>query len=110
MTAKHLKNPPGILTGMRRAHWFARMACAAVLCTVGLYTIGSTHHHKTLTGELHCPVCQVMAHGVLEVFTPAIAPMPPAIPLYYLGIARLQTRIPHRISSLRYQPRAPPAA
>ncbi|HVA55168.1 MAG TPA: hypothetical protein VNI53_05125 [Gammaproteobacteria bacterium] len=104
-----MEKPPGILTSMRRARWFAQVACAAVMCTVGLYAIGSTHHHKTLTGELHCPVCQVMAHGVLEVFSPAITPNPLEIPMYYLGVMCLQTYTPRRIFSLKYQSRAPPA-
>ena len=94
---------------MRRARWFAQVACAAVLCTVGLYTIGSTHHHKTLAGELHCPVCQVMAHGVLEVFSPAIAPAPAETPVYYLGVQHLHTYAPGRIFSPSFQPRAPPS-
>jgi len=73
----------GRLTGLRRARWFKWMLLAAVLCTVGLYTAEFSHHHDTPAAELHCPICQVMAHSALDVFAPQFKPLPPAIRMHF---------------------------
>ncbi|MGH8378964.1 MAG: DUF2946 family protein [Gammaproteobacteria bacterium] len=93
---------------MRRAHWFRWVLFAAVLCTVGLYTLEFAHHHETPAAELHCPVCQVMAHSALDVFSPQFKPLPPVIRVHFLAFAFHRTSVPGRAFTVKYQSRAPP--
>lgn len=86
------------------------MLLVAVLCTVGLYTLEFAHHHETLTAELHCPICRVMAHGALDVYAPQFKPLPPVIRMHYLAFAPHQTSAAVRVFTVNYQSRAPPSA
>ncbi|MGB9429304.1 MAG: DUF2946 family protein [Gammaproteobacteria bacterium] len=99
----------GRLSPMRRARWFRWVLLAAVLCTVGLYTAEFSHHHETPAAELHCPICQVMAHSALDVFSPQFKPLPPVTRIHFLALAPRITPIPGRIFTVKHQPRAPPA-
>ena len=98
----------GRLSGMRRARWFKWMLLAAVLCTVGLYTAEFSHHHDTPGAELHCPICQVMAHSALDVFAPQFKPLPPAVRMQFLAFKPPITAAPRRVSTVTHQSRAPP--
>lgn len=105
----HRRQPAGLLMPMRRARWFGWLVLVAAVCTVGLYALEAAHTHKTLAGELHCPVCQVMAHSALEVFTPRLDAKRPLIHRRFLRIASQQTFPPRPVPGGSYQPRAPPA-
>ncbi|MGA9852434.1 MAG: hypothetical protein WBR15_05825 [Gammaproteobacteria bacterium] len=103
-----LRHPSGRLSPMRRARWFSWVLLAAVVCTVGLYTLEFAHHHETPAAELHCPVCQVMAHSALDVFSPQFKPLPPAIRIHFLAFTPHSTSAPERLLTVKYQSRAPP--
>ena len=62
----------GLVRRLRRTVPFRWAAVLALLCTIGLYAAESSHQHKTEAGELRCPVCQVLAHGALDLFVPGI--------------------------------------
>jgi len=96
------------LSGLRRARWFKWMLLAAVLCTVGLYTAEFSHHHDTPAADLHCPICQVMAHSALDVFTPQFKPLPPTIRMQFLAFKPTITAAPRRMFIVTHQSRAPP--
>ncbi|MDE2024450.1 MAG: hypothetical protein KGJ17_07590 [Gammaproteobacteria bacterium] len=96
------------LTQLRRTRWFGGVLFAAVLCTVGLYALEFAHHHETTAAELHCPICQVMAHGALDVFAPQFKPLPPVTRVHFLAFAPHQVPAPARVFTVKYQSRAPP--
>lgn len=96
------------LTRLRRARWFKWMLLAAVLSTVGLYTLEFSHHHDTPAAELHCPICQVMAHSALDVFAPQFKPLAPSTRVHFLAFAPHQVSTPARVFTVKYQSRAPP--
>jgi hypothetical protein len=98
----------GWLSGMRRARWFKWMLLAAVLCTVGLYTAEFSHHHDTPAAELHCPICQVMAHSALDVFAPQFKPLPPSVRAQFLAFRPPLTDAPRPAATVTHQSRAPP--
>ncbi|MGH8293480.1 MAG: hypothetical protein ACRESA_08400 [Gammaproteobacteria bacterium] len=98
------------LTQLRRARWFGGMLLAAVLCTVGLYALEFAHHHETPAAELHCPICQVMAHSALDVFAAQFKPLPRAMRVHFLAFTPRPIPIPARILTVKYQSRAPPLA
>lgn len=98
------------LTQLRRAHWFKWMLLVAVFCTVGLYTAEFSHYHDTPAADLHCPICQVMAHSALDVFAPQFKPLPPAIRMHFLAFVPHQTPAPARVFTIKHQSRAPPLA
>jgi len=107
--AFHRQHLGGLLTPIRRARWFSSVMLVAAICTVGLYALEAAHHHKTLAGELHCPVCQVMAHSALEVFAPQLDASRPFVHRQFLRIATEQTASPRPVPGGNYQSRAPPA-
>lgn len=96
------------LTRLRRARWFGGMLLAAVFCTVGLYTAEFSHYHDTPAAELHCPICQVMAHSALDVFAPQFQPLPPIVHVHFLDFASHPVAAPARVFTVTYQSRAPP--
>jgi hypothetical protein len=93
---------------MRKARWFRGVLLAAVVCTVGLYCIAATHHHKTLMAELHCPICQVAVHSSLEVYTPHFAPVPPIARIQFVRLEFPHTATSKNGWTVNYQSRAPP--
>lgn len=96
------------LSGIRRARWFKWMLLTAVLCTVGLYTAEFSHHHDTPAADLHCPICQVMAHSALDVFAPQFKPLPPPTLVHYLALHMPIHAAPRRVLIFTHQSRAPP--
>ncbi|MDE2069919.1 MAG: hypothetical protein KGJ04_01475 [Gammaproteobacteria bacterium] len=98
------------LTRLRRTRWFSGMLLVAVLCTVGLYTLEFAHHHETPAAELHCPICQVMAHGALDVFSPTFQPQPPTVRARFLALVPHLTPVPERVFHVTHRSRAPPLA
>ncbi|MGH8283693.1 MAG: hypothetical protein ACRESE_07595 [Gammaproteobacteria bacterium] len=103
-----VRHSSGHLSPMRRARWFRWVLFAAVLCTVGLYTLEFAHHHETAAAELHCPICQVMTHSALDIFSPQFKPLPPAIRFHFLAFTPRLTSVQGRVLTVKYQSRAPP--
>lgn len=52
-----------LFPSLRRARWRRWLVITALVCVVGIFSIGVTHHHQTLAAELACPVCHITAHG-----------------------------------------------
>ncbi|MGH8278402.1 MAG: hypothetical protein ACRETQ_02400 [Gammaproteobacteria bacterium] len=97
------------LSHLRRARWFNGVLLAAVVCAVGVFTVGmSCHDHDT--AAVPCAICQVTAHSALQVYAPQFAPVAPAIRVEYLAYAVTQRRIPAHAFVIKNQPRAPPFA
>lgn len=107
-SAYSIQAPAGCLSGLQRARWFKWMLLVAVLCTVGLYTAEFSHYHDNPAADLHCPICQVMAHSALDVFAPQFKPLPPAIRMHYLALRAPITVAPRRVLIFTHQSRAPP--
>ncbi len=108
MTDLSVRQPAGLLTPIRRARWFGWLLLVAAVCTVGLYALESAHHHNTPTGELHCPVCQVMAHSALDVFTPQLKPLLSRIQVQFLAFRPPIVTAPRPVFTITHQSRAPP--
>ena len=96
------------LSALRRSRKCQAVLLLAVGCTVGLYCVAATHHHRTQIAELHCPVCQVAVHNSLQVYAPQLAPVPPAIRLRFVRHNAVQVSPPETPWLAQYQPRAPP--
>ncbi len=58
----------------RLAAWRAGLLLFALTCAVSLYSIEATHNHKTVLDDLRCPVCHVVGHSALDVYTPDLTP------------------------------------
>ena len=96
------------LTHMRRARWFKGLLLLATVCTVSLYCVEATHNHETRAEELHCPICQVVVHNALEIYSPTIAP-PLSIPrVQFLALEPQQSDVQEREWTVKFQSRAPP--
>lgn len=95
---------------MRHARWFACVLLAALVCTVGLYSIQSCSGHETLTAELGCPVCHAVAHSALQVYLPKFQPQSVSRLVSFLAYAPLHPAAPAHVNLLPYQSRAPPRA
>lgn len=54
----------------RLSRWQRWLACLAVVCVVGLYSIEATHEHRQTIDELRCPVCHVVGHSPLNSYKP----------------------------------------
>jgi len=98
------------LTALRRTRNYRALLLLAVTCTVGLYCVAATHHHRTLAAELHCPICQVAVHNPLQVYAPQQAPVPPAIRIRFVRQNTLQVFPPRTAWLSHYQSRAPPVS
>ncbi|MHB8455962.1 MAG: hypothetical protein ACYDDO_14985 [Acidiferrobacterales bacterium] len=101
--------PVGVISPIRRKAWFRWVALLALVCTIGLYAAESSHHHDTQAGELLCPVCQVIAHGTLDLFVPEFADLLPHHSGYLISSAGPPTFFLPSVVSVRPHSRAPPA-
>ena len=98
----------GWLSAMRRARWFRGILLLAVVCTVALYSIEATHNHETPAQELHCPICQVVAHNSLQVYSPQFTPPSPIPRVEYLALVPQPAILSGREWTVQFQSRAPP--
>lgn len=97
-----------IYPALRRARWRRWLVVVALVCTLGIYSIGLTHHHKTEASELACPVCQVMAHGAPSLLKPNLMPVVSFASWYRHDLPQSQHFVISPQFALRPQPRAPP--
>lgn len=99
---------PQLWAALRQARCRRWLVAAVLACTVGIYSIVLTHHHKTKASELACPVCQVMAHGAPSLHKPKLTPVVSIAGWYRHDLPQSQ----HFVISLQFdyrpQPRAPP--
>lgn len=95
---------------MRHARWFVCVLLAALVCTVGLYSIQSCSGHETLTADLGCPVCHAVAHSALQVYIPAFQPQSVSRLVSLLAYSPLRLEAPTHLALFPYQSRAPPRA
>jgi hypothetical protein len=96
------------LAPMRKARWFKGLLLLAAICTVSLYCVEATHNHETPKEELHCPICQVVVHNALEVYSPTIAPHPLVPRVRFLVLEPQQSNLQGREWTVKFQSRAPP--
>ena len=96
------------LARVRRARWFKGLLLLAAVCTVSLYCVEATHNHETRAAELHCPICQVVVHNALEVYSPTITPRQPIPPVQFLALEPQQSDMLGREWTVKFQSRAPP--
>jgi hypothetical protein len=88
--------------------WRAELLLAALACTISLYSIEATHNHRTALDDLRCPVCHVVGHSALDVYTPDLTP---ALSLALLCFVLLPAPLGGSIRSFYFpkpQTRAPP--
>lgn len=108
-SARIPRRPRGRLSYLRRARWFNWVLLAAVVCAVGVFTLGLSCYDDD-TAAVPCAICQVTVHSVLEVYTPQFAAVAPVTRVHYLAFVSPQWRVTGRAFVIRNQPRAPPLA
>ncbi len=99
----------GVIHRLRRTASFRWAAVLALLCTIGLYAAESSHQHKTEVGELRCPVCQVLAHGALDLFVPGIDSAFRFRTPYLVSISHVRTFFREQSIVVHPPSRAPPS-
>ncbi|MGH8321227.1 MAG: hypothetical protein ACRESI_04640 [Gammaproteobacteria bacterium] len=104
-----LRQSAGRLAPMRRARWFAWVLLAAVVCAVGVFTLGLSCDGDD-SGAIPCAICQVTAHSVLEVYTPKFEAVMPVSLMHYFDIVAPKYSIPNHAFIIKNQSRAPPFA
>lgn len=93
---------------LRQASWRRWLVVAALICTVGIYSIELIHLHRSTAAELACPVCHTLAHGAPNLLKPNLTPAVSYAGWYRHVLPRRDSSaVPLRFS-LRPQPRAPP--
>ena len=98
----------GAIVRLQRGRGFRWVAVLALLCTIGLYAAEASHHHKTEAGELHCPVCQVVAHGALDLFVPGIGSVSYYRIPYLVAFSDARPFFPEQSITIHPPSRAPP--
>ncbi|MGH8279564.1 MAG: hypothetical protein ACRETQ_08390 [Gammaproteobacteria bacterium] len=93
---------------LRHAGWRRCLLAVALVCMVGIFSVGVTHHHKTLAAELACPVCHVTAHGAPDLLHVDVTPSASFAGWYRHPLLTLRTS--HVLPSFGLRPpaRAPP--
>jgi hypothetical protein len=92
----------------RLAPWRAGLLLLALTCAVSLYSIEATHNHKTVLDDLRCPVCHVVGHSALDVYTPDLTPAFNLALLFFVLLPVAAAGAPRRHFHLKPQTRAPP--
>ncbi|MFI4967692.1 MAG: hypothetical protein ACHQAU_03105 [Gammaproteobacteria bacterium] len=92
----------------RLAPWRAGLLLLALSCAVSLYSIEATHNHKTALDDLRCPVCHVVGHSALDVYTPDLTPAFNLALLFFVLLPVTVAGAPRRNFRLKPQTRAPP--
>ena len=92
----------------RLATWRAGLLLFALTCAVSLYSIEATHNHRTALDDLRCPVCHVVGHSALDVYTPHLTPAFNLALLFFVLLPVAVAGAPRRNVHLKPQTRAPP--
>jgi len=92
----------------RLSRWRAALLLFALVSAVSLYSIEVTHNHKTVLDDLRCPVCHVVGHSALDVYTPDLTPAFTLTLLAFVLLPVLTPGAPRRSVYLKPQTRAPP--
>ena len=92
----------------RLAPWRAGLLLFALTCAVSLYSIEATHNHRTALDDLRCPVCHVVGHSALDVYTPDLTPAFKLALLLFVLLPVVAAGAPRRNVHLKPQTRAPP--
>ena len=100
------KNPR---VSRRLAPWRAGLLLLALTCAVSLYSIEATHNHRTTLDDLRCPVCHVVGHSALDVYTPDLTPAFNLALLFFVLLPVAAAGAPRRNFHLKPQTRAPPS-
>lgn len=106
MTARQITHD--LYPVLRQAGWRRWLVVAALVCTVGIYSIELTHDHRTTAAELACPVCHVLAHGAPSLLKPNLTPVVSFAGWYRHDLPQSQRFVISPQFDLRPQPRAPP--
>ncbi|HEV2112298.1 MAG TPA: hypothetical protein VGT99_13150 [Gammaproteobacteria bacterium] len=93
----------------RLARWRAGLLLLALTCAVSLYSIEATHNHRTVLDDLRCPVCHVVGHSALDVYTPDLTPAFNLALLFFVLLPVAAAGAPRRVLYLKPQTRAPPS-
>lgn len=93
----------------RLSRWRAGLLLLALTCAVSLYSIEATHNHKTVLDDLRCPVCHVVGHSALDVYTPDLTPAFALALLFFVLLPVAAAGAPRRVLHLKPQTRAPPS-
>lgn len=99
--------PEGQLSRLRRASWFNWMLLGAVVYAVGVFTLALSCHDDD-TAAIACPICQVTAHTVLQVYTPQFEAVAPVSLVHYVAFIAPKDSITKYAFTIRNQSRAPP--
>ncbi|MGH8396787.1 MAG: hypothetical protein ACRETA_00890 [Gammaproteobacteria bacterium] len=105
----YLRRAAGRLAHMRRAHWFKWVLLAAVICAVGVFTLGLSCHDDD-TAAIPCAICQVTAHSVLQVYAPQFKAVAPVSRVHYVAFVAPKCSIIQYAFIIKNQSRAPPFA
>lgn len=93
----------------RLGRWRVALLLYALLSAVSLYSIEATHNHRTALDDLRCPVCHVVGHSALDVYTPDLTPAFALTLLFFVLLPVAATGTPRRFVYLKPQTRAPPS-
>lgn len=93
---------------LRGARWRRWLVIAALVCTIGIYSIELTHLHRGTAAELACPVCHVLAHGAPNLLKPNLTPLVSFAGWYRHDLSQSQRLVISPQFDLKPQPRAPP--
>lgn len=94
----------------RLAPWRAGLLLFALTCAISLYSIEATHNHKTVLDDLRCPVCHVVGHSALDVYTPDLAPAFSLALLFFVLLPAPLASVSHSFYFPKPQTRAPPVS
>ena len=93
----------------RLGRWRVALLLYALLSAVSLYSIEATHNHQTALDDLRCPVCHVVGHSALDVYTPNLTPVFSLSLLFFVLLPLTATAPAKSLFFPRPQTRAPPA-
>lgn len=100
--------PPMLSKAARLPRWRKCLAILALLCAVGLYSDAVTHHHHTPAQAFGCPVCHVVGHNALTVFTPSLAPASQATSWFRSSLSGIEIAALQQSVNPAHRSRAPP--
>jgi hypothetical protein len=85
-----------------------RIIQVALLCFIGLHSLGLLHHHVTVTEQDACLACQIVNHQALDVPDAASGLVLPLLALLFLVLPWHPGAIPSLRIFNRPRSRAPP--
>jgi hypothetical protein len=85
-----------------------RIIQVALLCFIGLHSLGLLHHHVTVTEQDACLACQIVDHQALDVPDTASGLLLPLFALLFLALPWHPGAIPTLRFFNRPRSRAPP--